>query len=257
MTPAPTQAIGPDVDGVPATIDGETVFMGQALRAEIKGRASDDGFLAGGWFRNGDGDRSFCTLFDPPPQFNTCRQGFNLHDGRTGPWAIRLAINDPPRFDLGIARQNRPVVLRLHTHDPGCGVFYSLHPRDCAVLPVLDAMVWLGDVATEPPVPTPAATQPTGGLTRSEAIERARREVSRVGGLRLPVACTEVVLHSESLGGVLDDRDPWLWIVVFERDALHNAVVMDYATGEVLEYHGGRNPQEPNRQCEIFAGGIG
>jgi hypothetical protein len=247
--------LGAAIAGVPTTIDGEQVFMGNALRAEIDGRANPTPFLAGGWFRAIDDMPFSCPLFDPPPQFRTCRAGFRLHDARTGPWRITLAINDPPRFDRVIATtQERPVVLRIHTHDPACATYLPDDPVACARRPVLDQLVWLGAVESEPPSPTVAPTQPTGGLSRREAIDLARVEVASVGGFRFPVVCTRIRLHSESLGGLDGDRDPWLWIVAFDGETRHNSVALDYFSGKVLMYEAGTGKAHG---CDESAGVIG
>jgi hypothetical protein len=252
-SPSPTDIVGQLDDGVPVSVDGEHVFRGDELRTEIERRSSAESFLAGGWFRGLNDGPVSCVLFDPPPAFRYCREGFGLYDARTGPWEVRLAINDPPRFDLDIPyTQERPAVLRIHTHDAACLDQPRWNPESCPTSPVLDALVWLGPIATEPAAPTAAPSQPTGGLSRREAIDRAREEVAKVGGFRFPVACTAIKLHSDSLGGLDDGRDPWLWIIRFEGEGRHNSIVLEYFSGRVVMYEAGTGGS-----CDDFAGGIG
>lgn len=244
----PTQSIGEIVDGVPTSLDGQAVLRGDAMRNEIKRRADATPFLVGGWFRGVDERPMSCTLFRPPPEFDTCREGFRVYDSRTGPWLIRLAVNDPPRFDPSIAyAQERPVVLRIHTHDPACAEYDPEPPENCENYPVLDELAWLGPPATEPPIPTVAPTQPTGGLTRRGAIDRAREQVANFGWFRLPVACVAVGLYSELFGSLNGGRDPWVWVVVFEGEGRHNHVVMTYVSGKFLEGGSGTG-----RRCDDF-----
>ena len=226
--------------------------MGDALRAEIDGRADDTTFLAGGWFRPIDDQPISCPLFLPPPQFRFCREGFRLRDARTGPWAISLAINDPPRFDKSIAfTQDRPVVLRLHTHDPGCVDYPSDDPDQCPHLPVLDELVWLGASETEPPTPTVAPTQPTDGLGRAEAVDIAGLEVGRVPGRRVRVVCAEVRLHSQVYESLSPrGTDPWMWVVVFRGGEFDwERVAIQFRTGKFIAGEASGGPSAGPMTC--------
>jgi hypothetical protein len=251
-TPEPTEAVGPLVEGVPSTLDGEQVFIRDALRAEIRDRSDAAPFLAGGWLRDVDRGGGFCVFQSPPPLFDFCHFGFSLYDGRTGYWDITLSMGRPPHtvidqtLPFGPARA---VVLRIHVDDPTCTPDLSVHPA-CLHYPVIENVAWLGPVETAPPEPTTRPTEPPDGLSRAEAIAKGRDEV--IGPEE--VLCARLLLYSEVEGGLHSIRDgyndPWVWYLGFKRGFQSYAeVVYQYKTGRFLFSSAGHGPGAGPQHC--------
>jgi hypothetical protein len=244
--PEPTQDVGPLVGGVPESVDGQPVFIAARLRSEIAHGAGAGPILAGGWFRDGDSPTGFCVFNPPPRQVDLCGNGFDLFDGRTGYWETTLSMGWPRAIDLEQAYSaDRAVVLRIHSHDATCTAeVRAAYPQlDCAHIAVLDGVVWLGPVETEPPMPTAAPTQPADGLTREEAISIARRRIARDWAGALDLKCARIRVYSDVEHGLhltIDGRnDPWVWAVVFRGGRFgYERIIINYASGQVLEQEG-------------------
>jgi hypothetical protein len=248
-TPEPTQEIGPLVEGVPTTLDGEGVFTRDALRAEIRNRTDATPFYAGGWFREGMNEGRFCTLYAGPMKLFLCGNGFSLHDGRAGYWSTEVTYGWPRVIPLGEpVAADRAVVLRIHTHDTDCSQLSEGY--DCAHIPVLESVGWLGDVQTAPPIPTERPAEPTDGLTRAEAIALGRAEV--VGPEEL--LCARLLIYSEVEGALHSIRegynDPWVWYLGFKRGFQSYAeVAYQYKTGRFLFSSAGHGPGAGPQHC--------
>jgi len=251
-TPEPTQVVGPLVEGVPTTLDGEQVFTRDALRAQIHDRSDATPFLAGGWFREEIHGASFCTFYLPPPIFDLCHYGFSLYDGRTGYWDINLSTGRPPNTVIDPSlpyAAARAVVLLLHVHDPICTKGLSDYPYYLQ-MPVVDGIAWLGEPERSPAEPTTRPSEPTDGLTRAEAIALGRAEV--VGPEEL--LCARLMLYSEVEGGLHSIRDvyndPWVWYLGFKRGFQSYAeVVYQYKTGKFLFSSAGHGPGAGPQHC--------
>jgi hypothetical protein len=251
-TPEPTQEVGPLVEGIPTTLDGEWVFKGDALRAEIRDRIDAKPFYAGGWLRDVDTRGGFCVFQPPPPLFDLCDFGFSLYDGRTGYWDISLSIGRPPDTVIDPSLPfgpTRAAILRLRVNDPTCTPDLSVHPA-CLHIPVIQEVAWLGPVETSPPVPTERPAEPTDGLTRAEAIALGRAEV--IGPEEL--LCARLLTYSEVEGGLHSIKDgyndPWVWYLGFKRGPQSYAeVVYQYKTGRFLFSSAGHGPGAGPQHC--------
>ena len=251
-TPAPTQAIGALLDGVPMTLDAQPVFVGDRLRAEIKARTVGTAFYAGGWFRDAQRSPGFCVFHPPPPVFDLCDFGFSLYDGRTGYWDITLSLGRPPHTVIDESlpfAADRAVVLRVHTNDPTCTPDVAGYPS-CVHIPVVEGVAWLGAIETEAPVPTAGATPPADGLPRQEAIALARGEV--VGSSQL--VCARLLVWSDVEGALHTTKggynDPWVWYAAFKRSPVDwKEVVLQYRTGRLLSSSTSHGPGAGPGHC--------
>lgn len=240
-TPTPVGSVvsvGPlDENGVPTSLEDEAVLRGSALQSAIAASKDATPLVAGGWFHAPRVVR-YCALFRPDPAVDSC-YAFGLYEHRVGGKPIWITRGDVADADEIAGAVDRPVVLRLHTHDPRCGDI-----RGCPDKPVLDAIAWLGDAPLESAPPRVIGTPPPGGISRDEAIERARNE-------SVPHR-TPLVLRSAEAGPIwtilpdLETRegDIWVWTVVFEADFVspcddcHESdteeVFLDYLTGAFI-----------------------
>jgi hypothetical protein len=135
-------SIGPLVNGLPAKIGSQPVRRGPDLSAAIASSTDDGSFLAGGWFHEGRVVR-FCPMPISPRAVEACNS-FALYADVRGGEPLQIARGDDGLLPGYLATEaTRPVVLRIHTHDPRC------FPEDtgCDLRPVLLEIVWLGDVA--------------------------------------------------------------------------------------------------------------
>ena len=243
-TPIPTQAVGVPVDGVPTTIDGESVLTGDRLRAEVDGRADPTPFLAGGWFREHQRGGRYCSLNLLPGLLFLCTWGFELYDARTGPWGLSIAPgSESPAIDeLLPYAADRAVVLRIHVHDALCSAVSG--PRAGSASRCRWSTRWPGSERSRQLPPS----RRCGHRSLREACLARRPSIAlehgseRLPGRPLRLVCAELRQYSEVTGSVADDADPWLWVVVFRRsDDDWNRVGIQYRTGRLFlgEFHYG------------------
>ena len=251
-TPEPTEAVGPLVEGVPASLDGRPVFHADELRAQILDRTDATSFYAGGWFRDVNRAGGFCALYSPPPLFDVCHYGFSLWDGRTGYWDVTLSRGRPPHTVIDAAlpfAADRAVVLQIHTNDPTCSPDVLGYPT-CVHIPVVENVAWLGPVEAEPPTPTSRPAAPTDGLSRADAVAFARKRVASSSD----VICARVLIWSEIAGSLhpikMGYNDPWVWYVGFRNGPMdYVEVVLNYRTGGFLFSSSGHRPGAGPENC--------
>jgi hypothetical protein len=142
-SPNSSPSIGPLLDGIPVTVDGEPVLRGAGnIAKRFEDLRYDQPFLAGGWFHAGRLER-FCPAYLAGTPWWFCST-FELYELPQGGAAVWIYPGDPPRVDPAVpTAADRAVVLRIHTHDASCPADFS----DCISLPVLVEVVWLGPSA--------------------------------------------------------------------------------------------------------------
>lgn len=153
ITPAPSQAplsptppsptaspvLGPMARGIPTTVDGVQVFIGDAARGKIKTSTSGEAFLVGGWFHEGR-PRIFCPAYLYGTRWG-CNAWIPLYPDQTASGALTIYPSVPTTLsEDDLYSVLRAVVLRVHTHDPAC----TPDVKDCASLPVEEGVVWFG-----------------------------------------------------------------------------------------------------------------
>jgi hypothetical protein len=237
-TPVGSQvALGPlDAQGVPTSVDSEAVVTGARLADAIGTTTDATPILAGGWFHPPRIVR-YCPAFQPDPAIDAC-YSFGLFEHRVGGAPIWITRGDVPKADEIAGAVERPVVLRLHTHDRRCGGEHA--GAGCDARPVLDEIVWLGAAPDESPPPREVGTPPPSDITREEAIERATAEslphTTPLALVSVAAAPIWVALPSEEISR----GDIWVWVVVFKgtfvacsdcQAAQREEVFLDYVTG--------------------------
>jgi hypothetical protein len=132
--------VGPLLDGIPVTLNGEPVLRGSGnIAKRFEDLSKAQAFLAGGWFHAGQPER-FCPAYLAGTPWSFCST-FELYELPHGGTAVWIYPGDPPKVDPAVPiAADRGVVLRIHTHDASCTPEVS----DCISLPVLVEVVWLG-----------------------------------------------------------------------------------------------------------------
>jgi hypothetical protein len=127
--------------GIPRVIDGEPVLVGLDAQARWRDATEATPFLVGGWFDS--------------RVLNTCSGGIGPPDPNP------LAARGCPRFQvagmpgrpfypetLAMPQGDRPIVLRVHTRDPGAETCIPEYVASCRERVVVDDVVWFGDATT-------------------------------------------------------------------------------------------------------------
>ena len=246
-TPAATLGLGPTVDGVPVSLNGQPVLRAQVLRDAIAAGTDATPFLVGGWLHEGDPRPISCPASGPDFALDVCTNGFNLYDQQVGWTRTQIAAGDPgtiPRQLLGAA--DRPVVLFIHTHDGRCTA-EDERLFTCSLRPMLTGVAWLGAVATVRPSPTPVGTPPPTSISRTQAIALARRHAYARPGVALTVACAAAAPYSQVFTNQVPPPDPdrWVWAVAFEGGTFRSwLVALDYETGSFIAASGASSAQK-------------
>lgn len=215
-TPTPVGSvvsIGPlDIDGVPTSVDGVAVLRGDALRAAIAGSRDSTPILGGGWF-HGPAGGSYCSLqlFEEDPAVSMCNN-IGLFEHRVGGSPLRISTGDLRDAATVSTDVGRPVVLSLHTHDPRC----VAQDKGCDLRPVAGWITWLGDAPLESAPPRVIGTLPPGGISRDEAITRARAESYPHTSPLVLKSAVAAPIWSVLPSFERNEGDIWVWMVTFE-----------------------------------------
>lgn len=143
--PTPTQSPAAGVDrypgGIPRVIDGEPVLIGLDAQARWRDAIDATPFLVGGWF-----DSQFLAI---------CSGGIGPADPHP------LAARGCPRYDVDgmpgrpiypepfvMPEGDGPIVLRVHTRDPGAATCTAVYIDECSRRVVVEAVAWFGDAST-------------------------------------------------------------------------------------------------------------
>ena len=161
-SPTPPPTPGALLNGIPTSFDGQPVLRGDDLRGAIAASTNDTPFLAGGYLQS---RVSVFNRLNVPADESADEKAidqcfsFGLYDQLVGGLVIWVSRGDAGLLTADMIGVDRPVVLRLHTHDSRCTQPY------CVQTPVLVSVAWLGDIGT-------------GGVSPTR-IRRRRRRASR------------------------------------------------------------------------------
>lgn len=140
LPPTPGRTVG-TAAGIPDNIDSQPVLTGAAIAEAIASSSDDTPFLIGGWFHVKE--LAHCASLSSPP-FG-CDNALLLYLGKSGDESLVFYPEDLSMkeaiYAAGAETTNRPVVLRIHTHDKACAVWAW---TDCPHQPVADEIDWLG-----------------------------------------------------------------------------------------------------------------
>jgi hypothetical protein len=231
-------------NGIPVAIDGEPVLVGDAATSALEGSVDTTSILIGGWLH--PAQLIACRAIGRADQWNTCAAARLFPSPFDGPEARGIFHGTGsvalPEIPDGMVEA---VVLRVHTHDPGCAP-----SGGCTTSAVLDAVVWQGGLE---PTPTPTSSAPASGLTLPAAIEAATRVTAGNGGRELVVTAAVAgpyAVVGPSGSDVAGDR--WVWAVTLHGSfaapgdcligpgsscglpATSSLVVLDYVDGSFL-----------------------
>jgi hypothetical protein len=240
-------ALGPNLGGIPETVNGEPVLMGSAASAAFQNSTDESPILVGGWL---DGSQIYCAAFTSTWRWSTCYGYSLLSRPMTGVSQIGVArgLSDAP-IDTVPEGSVLAIVLRVHTHDPKCPSGTRI---DCAHLPVFDVVVWKDSVE---PMPSPASTRPPSGISKQDAISTALQFAHKYSTVS-PNTVSAVegpYLALVPLGGNTIPGDQWVWAITVSGSfpapdcaafdpstptcspkVATQLVVLDYATGSVV-----------------------
>lgn len=158
-SPLTSPAVGQLVAGIPTSVNGRPVYLLADAAPLMVASTRDVPLLIGGWFHS-PGPVFFCTFNGDTPPWGPCLRLFvysqptgQIGDalgpvwqyGRVPDLAFAIYPGDPPVIDAKAAYSaTRPVVLSVHTHDPGCAKNELVLSEPCSSMLVMDAVVWLG-----------------------------------------------------------------------------------------------------------------
>ena len=232
-SPTPPPTPGALLNGIPTSFDGQPVLRGDDLRAAIAASTNDTPFLAGGYLQS---RVSVFNCLNVPADESADEKAidqcfsFGLYDQLVGGLVIWVSRGDAGLLTADMIGVDRPVVLRLHTHDSRCTQPY------CVQTPVLVSVAWLGDIGTGGVSPTPHPTAPQTSITRDQAIARAT-----AGAVDFPSGATVrsvvVETETEAIPSLWPQEvDPWVWAVKFGApDGSSGLVLLDYVTGDLIQ----------------------
>ena len=229
VAPSAPPVLGSLEDGIPTTLDGVAVVHGGDVLDAGASSADASPLLLGGWFHAVSNGR-FCTFFRPPRPVDSCAGGFDLFVGSSTKLGVTLAPGTDEKQTVELATTTiRPVVLRVHTHDPLCvGQF-----KYCRSTLVLNEIAWLGASLAELP-PAPVEAPPSTPFSRHDALTKARRKLGAAYELRSVKVVRETTAEGVVLGPVAED--PWVWWLRYRIPGTGSTAyfVFDYLTGKEL-----------------------
>lgn len=140
-TTPPEPSAGRHPGGIPTAIGGEPVLVGLELQRRLAEATDATSFLAGGWFDSAD--------------LSTCSGGIGPSDpnplGARGCPRYRI-VGIPGRLYVPPERimpdGDRPIVVRVHNHDPAAETCWPETVAACRARVVVDEVAWFGDEAT-------------------------------------------------------------------------------------------------------------
>lgn len=171
--------------GIPRVIDDEPVFVGLDALRRWRDATDDMPFLVGGWFDS--------------TTHNICSGGIGLFDPNP------LAARGCPRYQvegvpgrpfypepLAMPPGDGPIVLRIHTRDPGAETCLLDTRASCRERTVVDAVTWFGDATTvvAPIGPQEARRLATGVYVMEWRIQPDGSQMAvNEDVFTLPIAC--------------------------------------------------------------------
>lgn len=228
----PGQTFPPSVNGQPV------VQIGPDADALIAAATDDSPLYVSGWLLGADRLSCGLELGTPAPNgvfFADCTATLLRATGDGGAsLPIFLSLTGDHLARPGPTQQ-RPVLLQVHTHDPGCLV------ADCTSKAVFDRVVMYGSARIAPWIV--GVTQPPEGVSMEAAVSMARQYLTDhpmgSGG-------DLVLLSAEAGPGAVVDEGgaadtTWIWAVTFATADGHETytVDVDYRHGTASHARGG------------------
>ena len=205
----PSAVIVSDATTLPGDIDGVPVTPIANVPSVLAATQPGQSILVGGFLRP-EGVTSCPMMENVPDLWNVCF-AIRLSEG---PWGGEVVAVYRGASTIALATipngKVEPVVLRVHSRDPGCPF-----GEECSSVAVLGEPVWEGRIAT-PPLPT--NTQPPLGLSREDAIRDAIGISFNNGGSLQPdvigaIAGPYAAVQPE---GTIIAGDRWVWLVTLQ-----------------------------------------
>ena len=182
-TPQPPASDATSPGGIPHSVGGEPVLVGLAGQRRVAEATDATPFLVAGWYGGHGG--------------NICSGGIGPRDPNP------LGARGCPRFDvtglpgrpyyppsITLPEVDGPVVLRVHTHDPGAETCWFVD--QCRQVLVVDAVAWTGDPSTfAAPFGPRAAISQLLSVAFADQRPQADKSIAYVDEdiFTLPIAC--------------------------------------------------------------------
>jgi len=127
--------------GFPAAIAGEPVFVGLAAEAHLHAASDDTPFLVGGWY-----DSHNVASCSPP----VGQEGLDPLEARGCAAYSVQGLPGSPIYKDGFTMPdgNGPIVLRVHTRDPGASRCTPDGRAFCLERTIVESVAWFGDAGT-------------------------------------------------------------------------------------------------------------
>lgn len=215
--------------GFPTTIDGERVYVGLDAESHWHAATDDTSFLVGGWY-----DSHLVAVCSPP----VGQAGLDPLEAR-GCSGNVTGLPGSPIYPDGFTMPdgNGPIVLHVHTRDPGATRCTPEGRAFCLERTVVEGVAWFGDAGT---VAAPIGPAVARSLATSVFVTEWR---DMAGGGQMAVS-EDVFTVPMSCPAVVTSETPWpTFIFSIHGDPRYGMVAVFHDTATRERFQAAQDPE--------------